>query len=196
MDRATSIEDHVTCSICMDLYNDPLALPCLHSFCRRCIQGMFSAALVFNCPECRASVKLGPRGIDELPKNFQLAGIVDTYRNDTEGSRNQRSGNQNSRAFCSQHRMICQLHCKTCKKPVCLKCVIELHSSHKLSLLSAKEDSQESGSIEQLCRDHKRSIKLFCASCEQVVCLECVVYQHSGHHIVSIEETHGYSLVS
>ena len=52
---ADALEDHVTCSICLGLYNDPLALPCMHSFCRRCLQGIVASSMclkvgVFGLP--------------------------------------------------------------------------------------------------------------------------------------------------
>ncbi|KAL4220236.1 hypothetical protein ACF0H5_020644 [Mactra antiquata] len=192
MERATSIEDHVTCSVCMDLYSDPMALPCLHSFCRRCLQGMFSATFVFNCPECRADVRLGPKGIDGLPKNFQLAGIVESYRKENEGNPKVRPGSD-VRSFCSKHRMVCELQCKTCKKSICLKCLVETHSSHKLSLISTKDELLNTNSRDQTCRQHHRPLKLFCSLCEQVICLECVVNNHCEHQFASIEETYSYS---
>ncbi|XP_045200082.2 tripartite motif-containing protein 59-like [Mercenaria mercenaria] len=193
MERTTSIEHHVTCSICMDLYNDPLALPCLHSFCRRCIQGLFSSALVFKCPECRADVKLGPKGINELPKNFQLAGIVDSYRSENDISRETNSRTRNDRPFCTHHRMTCQLMCTVCKIQICLRCVVEKHSGHKMTFLSTKKESEEASKDDIKCYDHGRLYKLYCCDCNQLTCLECVVRQHCAHSLNSIEEAHGYN---
>lgn len=195
MDRAASIEDHVTCSICMDLYNDPLALPCLHSFCRRCIQGLFSSALVFKCPECRSDVKLGPRGIDDIPKNFQLGGIVDSYKRENVDYRHGRQEARDERSFCTQHRMTCQLMCRTCTESVCLKCIVEKHSGHKLALLSTKRDNQDELTGEVNCYMHNRSHKLYCTDCERLICLECTVNEHCHHSLSNIEESHGYHLV-
>ena len=32
------LDDELTCSVCLDRYDDPKALPCLHSFCLNCIK--------------------------------------------------------------------------------------------------------------------------------------------------------------
>uniref|UniRef100_A0A8C5MDI0 RING-type domain-containing protein n=1 Tax=Leptobrachium leishanense TaxID=445787 RepID=A0A8C5MDI0_9ANUR len=48
----------LTCSICMDVYMDPVTLMCGHSFCQFCIGDKLesqkrSGSKVYACPECR-----------------------------------------------------------------------------------------------------------------------------------------------
>ena len=31
-------DDQLTCSVCLDQYTNPKTLPCLHSFCLKCIE--------------------------------------------------------------------------------------------------------------------------------------------------------------
>ncbi len=33
-----SMEDELTCPVCLELYADPLMLPCSHSVCKKCLQ--------------------------------------------------------------------------------------------------------------------------------------------------------------
>ena len=33
-----SMEEELTCPVCLELYADPLMLPCSHSVCKRCLQ--------------------------------------------------------------------------------------------------------------------------------------------------------------
>lgn len=194
MERTTSIEEHVTCSICMDLYNDPLALPCLHSFCRRCVQGLFSSSLVIKCPECRDEVKLGSKGIDSLPRNFQLAGIVDSYKRENEELREIRNRHRDDRPFCTQHRMTCQFMCTICKIQICLRCVVEKHSGHKVALTSNKKEDEDSSTNSLKCVEHNRGFKLYCCDCNKLTCLECIVRQHYAHSLSTIEEAYSYNL--
>lgn len=42
-----SLEETLTCPICLDLFDDPRLLPCSHTFCSKCLQ----ATVV--CPLCR-----------------------------------------------------------------------------------------------------------------------------------------------
>ncbi|WAR28526.1 TRI13-like protein [Mya arenaria] len=190
------LEEHVTCSICMDLYVDPLALPCLHSFCHHCIQGLLSASLTFRCPECRKEIELERNGIDQLPKNFQLAGIVETYKKE-KGVPNRRPAEGSDQLpYCRQHRMTCEIFCKTCSKPLCLICLTQTnHKSHGFRISKCKNGSAITGGI--LCTDHDRQFQLYCGQCGELVCLECVTKQHGGHNLAIIEDAyeHHYGIL-
>jgi len=56
------IEDtFLSCPICLQCYNQPKALPCLHTFCEGCIEDYISkytkdgnqGSVQFPCPICR-----------------------------------------------------------------------------------------------------------------------------------------------
>lgn len=46
------INDLLTCSICLERFNDPKILPCHHSFCFNCINRLKENRQV-KCPICR-----------------------------------------------------------------------------------------------------------------------------------------------
>ncbi|CAM5117549.1 unnamed protein product [Eretmochelys imbricata] len=48
--------EDVTCSICWDVFNDPVSIECGHNFCRGCLSTHWSevSAQGHRCPECRA----------------------------------------------------------------------------------------------------------------------------------------------
>uniref|UniRef100_A0A671KYR5 E3 ubiquitin/ISG15 ligase TRIM25-like n=1 Tax=Sinocyclocheilus anshuiensis TaxID=1608454 RepID=A0A671KYR5_9TELE len=68
----------LSCAICLQLYRDPVALPCGHNYCLGCIQNAASTEdpkSLRRCPECREEY-----GSPEvLPKNFKLSSIVDGF---------------------------------------------------------------------------------------------------------------------
>nr|XP_048708808.1 RING finger protein 112-like [Caretta caretta] len=49
--------EDVTCSICWDVFSDPVSIECGHNFCRGCLSTHWSevSAQGHRCPECRAS---------------------------------------------------------------------------------------------------------------------------------------------
>uniref|UniRef100_A0A8C5MSU8 Uncharacterized protein n=1 Tax=Leptobrachium leishanense TaxID=445787 RepID=A0A8C5MSU8_9ANUR len=54
---SADLRDELTCSICLNIYTDPVTLPCGHSFCRTCIGDVLDTqegSGAYKCPECRA----------------------------------------------------------------------------------------------------------------------------------------------
>ncbi|XP_067665951.1 E3 ubiquitin-protein ligase TRIM56-like [Haliotis asinina] len=85
-------DQHLSCSICMELYTDPKQLPCLHSFCKQCLsthilkQVAGSGDIAFPCPVCRNMCKpANPdptkimEWVDSFPDNFFIKNLMDTY---------------------------------------------------------------------------------------------------------------------
>ena len=65
MAKATTLADslgkHLECAVCLEQYTEPKVLPCLHSFCKRCLQGLLTqegAVFKINCPTCRSSAEV------------------------------------------------------------------------------------------------------------------------------------------
>uniref|UniRef100_A0A673KFY3 E3 ubiquitin/ISG15 ligase TRIM25-like n=1 Tax=Sinocyclocheilus rhinocerous TaxID=307959 RepID=A0A673KFY3_9TELE len=74
----------LSCAICLQLYCDPVALPCGHNYCLGCIQNAASAEdpkSPKRCPECREEYG----SPETLPKNFKLSSIVDGFLVATTG---------------------------------------------------------------------------------------------------------------
>ena len=84
-----NISDHLQCSICLDIYDDPKYLTCLHSFCKKCIDETMqfnhggSARIV--CPECKEVTLIGLyQTTHDLHANFQIQCIVDAHNTATK----------------------------------------------------------------------------------------------------------------
>ena len=54
------VEEHLTCSVCLEPFKDPKVLPCLHSYCHQCIVNLAKNAKskTIDCPECRLTVRV------------------------------------------------------------------------------------------------------------------------------------------
>ncbi|XP_062244089.1 E3 ubiquitin-protein ligase TRIM7 [Platichthys flesus] len=76
-------EDQFTCSICLEVFNNPVSTPCGHSFCQACISfywaGVASvrgAAKIYQCPLCKESFRKRP----ELQINRTLKEITERFK--------------------------------------------------------------------------------------------------------------------
>ncbi|XP_070815120.1 E3 ubiquitin-protein ligase TRIM39-like [Chaetodon trifascialis] len=116
---ASRSEDDLTCSVCHDVFRDPVVLSCSHSFCKVCLKSWWRQKETRECPVCkRRSSKSEP------PSNLALRNLCETFLQ----QRDQRA----SEALCSLHSEKLKLFCLDHQQPVCLVCRdSEKHSDHR-----------------------------------------------------------------
>lgn len=83
--RTSTMEDELTCPVCLELYADPLLLPCSHSICKKCLQDIIdnrykSGKDGLDCPSCRKSHAISRTKVGKLPRNLALENIVFRYQ--------------------------------------------------------------------------------------------------------------------
>ncbi|XP_060085771.1 uncharacterized protein LOC132565167 [Ylistrum balloti] len=148
------LEDELSCPVCLELYQDPVVLPCRHNFCREClrahIQQLTGKAEQFPCPLCQCAINLKDNQIAELPRNFSLANIISKFQllklecTETEaGSRLENQG-----FVCETHRRSLTVFCNTCSSVICTKCLTDHPGHHTQDLedkvLSCKDEVKQS----------------------------------------------------
>ena len=76
-----NLHEEVSCSVCMCKYTDPKQLPCLHSFCLHCLNGIQRTSGrrdKIACPECRQEFNVPDNGnLAALPTNFRINSLLD-----------------------------------------------------------------------------------------------------------------------
>ncbi|XP_020498630.1 E3 ubiquitin-protein ligase TRIM8 isoform X2 [Labrus bergylta] len=69
-------EEELLCPICLNVFEEPIQLPCKHNFCKGCISEAWAKdAAVVRCPECNHEYDQKPAP----EKNFKLANIVKRF---------------------------------------------------------------------------------------------------------------------
>lgn len=90
------LDDELTCSVCLELYDCPLTLPCLHTFCSECLRELTQSSngLTIVCPQCRVDTPTPIGGDGKFPKNFNLENIIQKVKlhKEKKGSSNTEFG--------------------------------------------------------------------------------------------------------
>ncbi|XP_067834591.1 E3 ubiquitin/ISG15 ligase TRIM25-like [Heptranchias perlo] len=177
-----AFEDELTCAVCLQVYQDPVVLSCQHSFCLKCIEGVWAQTPGpegFECPQCRQ--KFNPR--PNLKRNFTLCNIVEKY-------------NQ-SQPPADSARVLCE-YCIENPSPAvktCLKCKTSLCSLHlKLHLLNKTFSGHTliepvADLTERQCLDHKKVLEFYCKDDAECVCVSCTITgKHNSHTLLSLDQ--------
>uniref|UniRef100_A0A9J7XVL5 E3 ubiquitin-protein ligase TRIM71 n=1 Tax=Cyprinus carpio carpio TaxID=630221 RepID=A0A9J7XVL5_CYPCA len=114
-------------------------LPCLHAFCRQCLEGHRSPGdpLKLRCPTCDQKVSLSESGVDALPSsNFLFSNLLDVVVSAEEQGKNGRSSSvvHHGGLLRPQHLSDPQCsscdegnpaasHCLDCQEYLCDNCV-------------------------------------------------------------------------
>ena len=193
-DTRNDVHDELQCGICLELFQDPRSLPCLHTFCVECIQSTLNDKHSLKCPVCRAEHQLGEEGAKLLPVNSYARQELPRKR-----LRQQQENNAEKKceccgevecadvAWCSE----CGIICKSClanhKKMACLKDHEVIQAEDQDSLL--QPPAKKRFIAKNNCLRHSgEELKYLCTDCIEMVCPECLLSTHKDHVYYTAEE--------
>ena len=82
-DQKQDLKTLLECSICLVTFDDPRTLPCLHSFCKKCLENFVDGKCEdeLNCPLCRSKFALNKEGkyTSLLVEAFLIEGYIYQY---------------------------------------------------------------------------------------------------------------------
>ena len=190
-----NLHEEVSCSVCMCKYTDPKQLPCLHSFCLHCLNGIQRTSGrrdKIACPECRHEFNVPDNGnLNALPTNFRINSLVDVLAIKECNTTGVKCGNCDERTkqshYCFQ---CCAFWCEEC---------IGLHNrikANKDHYALALEDFQDQDFENILKRPEccpipgheKKEIEFFCNICKVAICNACALTNHDGHGKILLEQ--------
>jgi len=189
--RATEI---TTCPICLEDFKNPRMLPCVHSFCLRCLEGHFKDDSSAACPVCRSQFQIPQTGLESLPRNVFVENLIDAGRTATE-----KSGEVlcevcaiDSEA-CPTQIPSATMYCVDCNQKLCKSCS-QPHKfwrggPHQVMALGAELGAELVRQRGSYCEKHRNEwIKLYCFDCAVNVCLMCFAVEHSGHNCEEVRK--------
>ncbi|XP_078678176.1 E3 ubiquitin-protein ligase TRIM71-like [Branchiostoma floridae x Branchiostoma belcheri] len=183
-------EEFLTCAVCMLHFRDPRVLPCLHTFCKECLQEWAAKQQPLECPTCRKEVSLPDQGVDGLKTNFYVNNLLDF----AAAKKGAEPGVPCQ--VCEGGREQAKLWCTDCAMLLCESCTV-MHRKvpatrdHELvsqDVLEGKE-GMERLHRKRYCDKHKsQEMVFYCESCNVLVCTSCAVINHKPGRAHNLEE--------
>ncbi|XP_068162701.1 E3 ubiquitin-protein ligase TRIM39-like [Antennarius striatus] len=176
-------EEQVLCSICLNVFTDPVALPCGHNFCKACIVQHWDDNHRCDCPFCKEHFY--------RQLNVQVNGFI----SDVAAQFSQSSG-KTPRQAAGPGDIPCDICTKTQMKAVksCLVCLAsycQVHLSPHLTapclerhrLIDAVDDLKS-----RMCVTHNKPLELFCKTDQECICMLCPILEHKSHEVTQLSE--------
>ena len=189
---ASKKEKYLTCTVCLDSFKEPKVLPCCHTFCKSCLERIVEKAKVKEklvCPQCRAEHKVPLNGPEGFLTDFSLLHDLQEIKSPTfETSESHICGECDSSdtaiAFCTE----CQSYlCSSCASIHKKLKHFRNHNVTSLECLDPEALKDETSALQ--CREHpEEPLKVFCKTCQLLVCCHCIVDSHQLHRLRQINE--------
>ncbi|KAK1156202.1 E3 ubiquitin-protein ligase TRIM39-like [Acipenser oxyrinchus oxyrinchus] len=173
-------QEELTCPICLQVFSDPVVLPCGHNFCASCIGEVIEREAEkgqHTCPECRSEHK----GKAALQRNFKLCNIVEGFK----------------ASECTE--VLCDMCIENALPAVktCLKCEISLCALH-LKRHGEKKTFQSHSLVDptadlsaRKCSLHDKPLEYYCVEDRSCICVSCCIEgNHKNHDVKSFKTAH------
>jgi len=175
----------VKCAICQDTFSDPRQLPCLHTYCLVCIEGLCRDNYPEDevpCPLCTKNFTIPVGGVGSLPKNFnmvQLMEIASPMSTRPQGCSCSVDGGEKS-----------EQPCAVCSKRLSESCYSHLRVTFAVTRQhELVEVKGERGSKTPWCDKHTdKPLELYCFNCKKVTCVKCLKELHRLHELSHVDE--------
>jgi hypothetical protein len=184
------LDDVIECPICAESYTDPRTLPCIHTFCLKCIaewSKIIYPADRVPCPVCRKEFTIPENGIEGLPKSFfvtKLLAVKDCLMTPIAVKMCDVCGEDDEAAV--RDRTV-KMFCVDCQQSLCKVCC-QMHSKvratshHRLTNPEAQPKTKIQDPSANCCDKHQdKRLEIYCFDCRSVVCVICRVTQHDAH---------------
>nr|DBA21856.1 TPA: hypothetical protein GDO54_012977 [Pyxicephalus adspersus] len=149
---SADIQQNLKCSICLNIYTDPVTLNCGHNFCRECINTAMETQDTehrdYHCPQCRKRFRSRPK----LNKNIDLCYIAEKLKSSTTLENRK----------CPEHNRDLEFYCMEDCVCVCVLCRLDGqhkgHEAEKLEEAFQKKKNQLKDDVQPLIAERERRL--------------------------------------
>ncbi|XP_008302323.1 tripartite motif-containing protein 47-like [Stegastes partitus] len=175
-------EDQFQCSICLDVFTEPVSIPCGHNFCRACLTRHWADKQHCQCPLCNEKFSKDLK----LRVNIAFREVVENFK------KHQAIPDGNSPVKPGEVPCDCCPGNKVRASKTCLVCLTSYCKTHlephqRVSYLKRHKLTNPVHKLEnKICSKHNRILEFFCRTDQTRVCAMCA--EHSAHDTVPLKE--------
>ncbi|MEE6505933.1 hypothetical protein FKM82_007397 [Ascaphus truei] len=183
---SAAVSEELSCSVCLDIYTNPVMLTCGHNFCQDCIVKSLDRQQesgVYTCPECREEFPQRP----SLQRNLKLCNIAEHYRSTLPKQ-------EETEIFCTYCVDSPFPAVKTCLQCDASFCDIHLEPHSKSEKHILCDPTASLG--DRKCVVHNELLKYYCFNDSAFICDTCNLGEkHRGHQVKMLNEAFDYKKV-
>ncbi len=150
-------KDQFLCSVCLDVFLDPVTIPCGHNFCKKCITENWNINVQCRCPMCNKCFDRRP----ELHVNTLISEVAAQFRQSSVKEITSSSEQQQAKPgvvlcdVCAKSRLKALKSCLVCRTSFC---EIHLEPHHRFPGLRRHQLIDPVKDLEvTMCKAHKKA---------------------------------------
>ncbi|XP_046907246.1 E3 ubiquitin-protein ligase TRIM39-like [Hypomesus transpacificus] len=183
-------EDQFHCSICLDVFTDPVSILCGHNFCKACITKYWDNCDLCQCPMCKMTFDKRPdlyvnTFISEMAAQFRKSEPLTqaTISRDLRPTKPEVSCD-----ICTGTKLKALKSCLVCLASYC-ETHLEPHQRvaawKKHKLIDPVKNLED-----RMCQKHEKLLELFCRKDRTFVCVMCMRTDHKTHGFITLEKAY------
>jgi len=187
------------CKLCEDDLRKPKYLPCLHTFCFKCIEEHIDNKTdkdgFFPCPTCSTETTLSAQTVENLPDNILATRLATPAK--------EKSAQETLCRTCKNGGNFVEavVHCTICDDILCQNCA-ESHGTQEETASHHTQSMEEyhrgtpsrpitpnQGPIIPVCCEYYDPYDigaLYCVDCDRSVCADCHIASHGEHRCAEL----------
>ncbi|XP_034031121.1 E3 ubiquitin-protein ligase TRIM39-like [Thalassophryne amazonica] len=176
-------EDLFLCSICLELFQDPVSTPCGHNFCKACITKYWKDKQHCECPLCKEKFHKVPK----LRVNTTFRDVMESFKkHHKEVAEVLVQPGEVPCDYCQENKIKAS---KTCLSCLVSYCDTHLQPHYRVNSLKTHKLSDPVQNLEdKICNKHNKIFELFCRKEQICICVMCT--EHNGHDTAPLQQVY------
>uniref|UniRef100_A0AAV2IV55 Uncharacterized protein n=1 Tax=Knipowitschia caucasica TaxID=637954 RepID=A0AAV2IV55_KNICA len=178
-------DEQLSCSICLEVFTEPVTTPCGHTFCHRCITDYWDSSPQTRCPLCKKRFRQRPA----LLCNTSFRDVVEQLRSMSLLSPTEEQQAGPGEVPCDiclepKHKAL-----QTCVECMASFCPVHLEPHQRVASLKKHQLTDPQPHLDRsLCSAHGKMLSLFCNADQSCICVTCTQDNHASHPYTPLEQ--------